>query len=48
MNAFCAHDMGPDGLNKRLKRHHAGTDPIRQRRDIDLDALAGIGVALTV
>ncbi len=48
MDAFRAHDMGPDGLNKRLKRHHAGADPIRQRRDIDLDALAGIGLTLTV
>src|SRR4029077_3253296 len=36
VDAFRAHDMGPDGLNKRLKPFHAGADPIRQRRDIDL------------
>jgi hypothetical protein len=26
-----AHDMGPDGLNNWVARHHAGADPIRRR-----------------
>jgi hypothetical protein len=48
MDAFRAHDMDPDGLNNGIERHHAGADPIRQGRDIDLDPLAGIGLALPV
>jgi hypothetical protein len=36
--------MQSDRLNNRLERHHAGVDPIRQLRDIDLDPLAGIGL----
>jgi len=48
VDAFRAHDMGPDGLNNWVERHHAGADPIRQRRDIDLDPFAGIGLALPV
>ena len=48
VDAFRAHDMGPDGLNNWVERHHAGADPIRQCRDIDLDPFAGIGLALAV
>src|SRR5712664_3454896 len=48
VDAFRAHDMGPYRLNNWLERHHAGADPIRQCRDIDLDPFAGIGLALAV
>src|SRR5882724_4107603 len=48
VDAFRAHDMGPYRLNNWVERHHAGADPIRQRRDIDLDSFAGIGLALAV
>ena len=40
--------MGPDRLNNWGERHHAGADPIRQCRDIDLDPFPGIGLALAV
>ena len=39
MDAFRAHDMSADSLNNWGERHHAGPDPIRQGRDIDLDPL---------
>lgn len=38
--------MGPDCLDQRFQRHHAGPDPIRQRRDIDLATFAGKGLAM--
>ena len=31
VDAFRAQDVGPDRLNNRLERHHAGADPIGQR-----------------
>jgi hypothetical protein len=36
--------MCPDRLHQRIKRYRAGPDPIRQRRDIDLDSLASKGL----
>ncbi len=48
VDAFRAHDMSSDRLNNWLERHHAGADPIRQCRDIDLDPFPGIGLALAV
>src|SRR5712664_2914840 len=48
VDAFRAHDMGSYRLNNWVERHHAGADPIRQGRDIDLDPFAGIGLALAV
>jgi hypothetical protein len=40
-DAFRAHDMGPDGLNNWVERHHAGADPIRRRSRHRFRSLAG-------
>ena len=48
MDAFCAQDMGPQGPNDRIQRHHAGADPVGERRDVKLNPLASIGLALTI
>lgn len=48
MDAFRAHDVDPDSLNNGIQCYHAGADPIRQGRGVDLDPFAGIGLALSV
>jgi hypothetical protein len=48
VDAFRGHDVGPDRLNNWGKRHHAGADPIRQCRDIDLDPFASKSRTLPV
>jgi hypothetical protein len=48
MDALGAQHMRPDRLDQRIERYHAGPDPIRQGRDIDLDSLASKGLALPV
>jgi hypothetical protein len=48
MQPFCRQDMGLDQRMKRLQRSGAGANLIRQRRDAEIDALAGIALALAV
>ena len=43
----CQH-MIPDQRDQRAQHRRAGTDPIRQRRDIKVNALASIHFTLTI
>ena len=43
----CKH-MRPDQKDKRHQRRGRRADPVGQRRDIEIDALAGIGSALAI
>ena len=48
MDALGREDVGTDGFDQRHQRCRAGADPVGQRRDAELDALARIGRALAV
>ena len=48
MDALGREHVGADRLDQRHQGCRAGADPVGQRRDVELDALAGIGRALAV
>jgi hypothetical protein len=48
MNALGREDVGPDRLDQRHQRCRTGAHPVRQGRDVEIDAFARIDVALTI
>lgn len=46
MQSLGGKDVRPDRLDQGHERRRRRTDPIRQRRDVELDALAGVDRAL--
>ena len=48
MKALGGKHMGADGFDDRHQACRRRTDPIGQRRDIELDAFAGISFALAI
>ena len=48
MDALGREHMGADRLDQRHQRRRRGADPVGQRRDVEIDAFAGIDVALAV
>ena len=48
MDALGCEDMRPDRLDQRHQGRRRSADPIGQRRDVELDAFAGIDRALAV
>ena len=48
MDALGGEHVAADQLVQRAQRGRAGADPIGQRRDVEVDALAGIALALPV
>jgi hypothetical protein len=48
VQAFAGEHVLSDQFNERRQARRAGADPVRQGRQVELDALARIGLALPV
>jgi hypothetical protein len=48
VDALGREHMGPDQQHERHQGCRRGTDPVRERRDVELDAFARIDRALAV
>ena len=48
MQAFAGEHVPADQFNERRQAGRAGADPVGQGRHVELDAFAGIGLALAV
>jgi hypothetical protein len=48
MNALGAQNIAAKRLNHRVERNHGGTDPISERRLVDVDPLAPVSFALAI